>query len=159
MGDKGGLEEIGLDHLLEEVGQHPSMGCPFLQFEAKGSGRPNGRGRIGHDGGVEFSKFQEGIPETDLAPGRGEIDLFSLVGEVESAVDLLDHGREKLLRHRHQLFIGRIALIEFEHGKFGIVEGRDPFVSETAVDFEDPFEPTDHQPFKIELRGHPQVKI
>ena len=71
----------------------------------------------------------------------------------------LHHGAEELFGHGHQVFIGGVALIEFEHGEFGVMLGGDPFVSKVPIDLEDPFEPSDHQPLQVELRGNPHEEF
>ncbi len=65
------------------------------------------------------------------------------------------HMRKQVLSQAHEVLIGRICLIEFQHGKFRIVLGGYPFIAKIPVDFKYPLKAADHQPLEIQLRSNP----
>ena len=52
-----------------------------------------------------------------------------------------------------------IGLIKLDHGELGIMSRRQPFVAEIAIDLEDTFKATNHQPLQIQLWGNPQIHL
>ena len=74
-------------------------------------------------------------------------------------VKLRDQGRDHLLGQVHQVLIGCIGLVEFEHREFRVVPYGDALVPEVPVDLEDPLEPSHDEPLQVKLGGNPQVKV
>ena len=75
-----------------------------------------------------------------------------------AAVHLPRHFHDQFLCQLHQVMIVCVRLVELEHGEFGIVLGRNTFITKVAVDFVDAVEPTHNQPFQVELRRDTQVE-
>jgi hypothetical protein len=62
-------------------------------------------------------------------------------------------ARSRDFGQAHEVFEGRIGLIELEHREFGVVARREPLVAKIAVDLEDLLQAAHEQPFQIQLGG------
>src|ERR1043166_7780059 len=58
----------------------------------------------------------------------------------------------------HFLEIG-VGPVGFEHGELRVVFSCNSFVAKVAIDFENLVEAADEEPFQIQLRRDPQIKI
>ena len=81
-----------------------------------------------------------------------------LVFERGRAVHLFGHKAVQCLGYRHHIGIIRVRLIEFEHGKFGIVRAVDALVAKIFADFIHALEPAHDQPLEVQFIGDPQIQ-
>ena len=66
---------------------------------------------------------------------------------------------EELLGEPHQIFVGRVRLVELDRGELGVVAAVDPLVAEDAADLVDAIEPAHHQPLQVQLGGDAELQI
>src|SRR5437588_9651762 len=52
-----------------------------------------------------------------------------------------------------------VGLIKLEHGELGIPSPSQAFITKVAVDLVHAVQPTDSQPFKVELGGDAEIQI
>ena len=74
------------------------------------------------DGGVEARVLNEGFPDGEPAPGRGEVEFGALVGDLQGPEDLAHQRGDEFLGERHEVLVGGIGHVEFHHGEFGVVQ-------------------------------------
>ena len=56
----------------------------------------------------------------------------------------------------HQVQVVPVGCIELHHSEFGVVPHADTFIAVTAVDLEHALEPSDNEPFQVQLRRNAQ---
>jgi len=88
-----------------------------------------------------------------------KIDLPALVVDGRRAERVARDLREHRFDERHEVAIVSIRRVELDHREFGVVSGRDPFVTEVAIDFEHLLETADHEPLQVQFGCNPQVQI
>ncbi len=59
----------------------------------------------------------------------------------------------------HQVLIGRIAHVEFQHGEFRIVLCGDTLIPKVPVDLIDPLDSPHHEALEIKFRSNPQEQL
>src|SRR5215469_5740140 len=66
---------------------------------------------------------------------------------------------QHLLCERHQVVIIGIGLIELQYRELWIVLRRDTLVAKVAINLVNTLEPSDNQPFQVQLRSNTKIKI
>lgn len=108
-------------------------------------------------GGADLRVVLEDRIEHRQAHERlAEMEDLVAVGHVGGTEHRLGQLAEQFLGQVHVVFVVGVGLVELEHGEFGVVPGRDAFVTEVAVDLEDLLETADHQALEVQLRGDAQ---
>ena len=62
-------------------------------------------------------------------PGRRQVHLHALIGDLSRTADLLTHGSDQLLGERHHVVVIGIGLIHLHRCEFGVVARAHPFVA------------------------------
>ena len=95
----------------------------------------------------------------DTLKRLAKVVLTALVFDRGSRVQLLRHASQQVLGQVHQVMIIRIGLIEFQHGEFRIMPGRQPLVTKITINLVDLFITTDNQSFQIQFRCDTQKQV
>ena len=151
--------QIGLDRFLEDF-VHDIEEWPFrIDRDAQMFGRRNRFVLILKDGRVEIVHLQNRLMIRPAAPRRCQRDLLALIVDDRLAEDLLRQRGDEFFREDDQVLIVGIGQVEFQHRKFWVMNRRDPFVPEVAIDFEYARKAAHDQPFQIEFRRNTEIKI
>ncbi len=78
---------------------------------------------------------------------------------MEAAIYFLGHPTDHFFSEGHQVFIGGICLIEFQHGKFWIVLERYPFIAKISIYLKNPLEATHQEALEIQFRSDSKIQV
>src|SRR5687768_8194554 len=162
--DECGLDEIVFVQPLEDLGRHPAGAPRSLQLDAEFSRNRRGllriaQVRIGDVPSQPLGRFlPRAVTQRQPAVGRSERYLLAVEGDLVALDRFVRHVGQHLFRHRHQLVVVAVGLVELQHREFGVVLGRDPLIPEITVDLVDAFNAADGEALEVELRGDAQVE-
>ena len=151
--------ELCLGRLLVDLEDQLAGPVPGLERHAEPGrhalqlGQPHCQINL-HAGVLRYELDQRRPP-----PGRGEIDLATLIGEHRRAEQLLGSAGDEILEDRHHVGVVAVGLVELEHREFRVVAGRRPFVAEGPPDLEDTLDPANHAALKVQLRRDAQIDV
>ena len=91
-------------------------------------------------------------------PGRGEVNLVALVGELKRAVGRLRHAAHQALHQFHHVLVVGVRLIRLENRELGIVQRVDALIAEGLADLKHTLHAADHQTLEVELRRDAHVQ-
>ena len=160
MGDEGRLDEFGLDRLLEDFQQQLAPAVTWLDMDMQSLAMPRERIAIAAVGCADVRiVMAHRLVQSPAPERRRQIDVGAVPMQLRGAEHFDRDVPNHVLGQIHDLDVGRIGFVEFEHGELGIVPRRHALVAETAVDLVHALETADHQSLQIQLRRHAQIQI
>ncbi len=153
------LNQVFLYKFFKEKIQNIAFFMPVFKFDmmffGSGSRLFQGMNRRKIHAAVLFYRVNHGNPGKRLS----KIHFFSLINNFRRPQNLLRHIAVKILGQIHHPVIIGVSLIQFHQGKFRIMPGVKPFVTENPSDFINPFQPADNQPLQIQFQRNPEFQV
>ena len=105
--------------------------------------------------------FDDEVLILHLAPLAAEVDHLATGGVLDfgAAENILAKRAQEVLHERHHAAVVAVGLIDFEHGKLGVVTAGDSFVAEIAANLEDTVVTADQHALQIKLQRYAQHEI
>ena len=160
LGDEGRLDQGVFDRGLEDFQQQAAPAPGRFELDLQTLAMARQRVAVGAVGNADFRVVvAHRLVHAPTAEGRAQINLHAFPFHLRGAEHFLRGVTDQAFGQVHDLVVGGIGLVQFEHRELGVVPGRHTLVAEVAVDLVDPFQPADHQTLQIQLGRHAQVQI
>lgn len=159
VGDKGWLNQGVFNSEVEEFFENftawhifgdfcAGLACSFTEFIVAHVAE------VVNAGGI-FNRVGHG----DAAPWAVEVDFNVAVHEYAGAEDFVSHSAEEVFGEIHHGFVVTVCLVYFQEGKFRVVTGVNPFVTEYTTDFVYAFHATNDETLEVEFEGDTHVEV